>query len=312
MKTIKHTIVALTMIGAALSMTLSSCQKSFDPKSYRPSKPLPSFNGYNSSKEIEPASLIDYFPFNGSNTDSLGNLTGTTSGTPGSATGVSGKAYQGAVGSYIVFKDPGPAKDLHSYTISFWMNSPKTAGLARGIFSLNNPTDFWGGLDIYLDNPPPSDPQGDTLIFRVHMTNTNGVPFAGYFLQSKVPNAINTWTHMVVTYDAATSVVNFYQNAAAIGIAGVAGTTGFVKGPAIPGSDPTKPPVTPYGALKLPSTAAVLGTWQFQTNPSLTSSAGAQTWAESYTGLLDNFRIYNKALTADEISALYNLEKLGR
>ncbi|MDB5152903.1 MAG: hypothetical protein JWR54_1654 [Mucilaginibacter sp.] len=312
MKTNKHIIIALLLIGTALSLTLSSCQKGFDPKSYAPSKPLPSFGGYNSSKEIEPSNLIDYFPFNGSNTDSIGDLSGTSSGSLGFATGVSGKAYQGAANSYIVFNSPGPAKDMQSYTVSFWMNSPKTAGLARGIFSLNNPTDFWGSLDIYLDNPTPTDPKGDTLIFRVHMTNASGVPFAGYFLQSKVPGAINTWTHMVVTYDAATSIINFYQNAAAIGIAGVAGTKGFVVGPTMPGSDPAVTPVTPYGPLKFPTTAAVLGTWQFQTTPSLTTSATAQSWAESYIGALDNFRIYNKALTSAEVSALYNLEKLGR
>jgi hypothetical protein len=312
MKTLKHILTAVPLLGLVIVFTLSSCQKSYDPKSYAPKKPLPTFGGYGSSKEIEPASLVDYFPFNGSSADSLGGLTGTNSGNVTFTTGVSGKAYQGAVNSYILFNSPGPGKNLQSYTVAFWMNSPKTAGLARGIFSLNNPTDFWGSLDIYLDNPTPTDPKGDTLLFKVHMTNASGVPFAGYFLQSKVPNAINVWTHMVVTYDAATSIINFYQNATAIGIAGVAGTNGFVVGPTMPGSDPTKPPVTPYGPLKFPTTAAVLGTWQFQTNPSLTTSATAQTWAESFVGALDNFRIYSKALSAAEVSALYNLEKLGR
>ena len=32
MKTIKHITLALIMAGAALGLTLSSCQKSFDPK----------------------------------------------------------------------------------------------------------------------------------------------------------------------------------------------------------------------------------------------------------------------------------------
>jgi len=83
-------------------------------------------------------------------------------------------------------------------------------------------------------------------------------------------------------------------------------------GPTMPGDDPTKIPKVLYGPLKFPTTEAVIGTWQFQTNPSLTTSATAQSWAESYTGLLDNFRLYNKALSAAEVSALYNLEKLGR
>jgi hypothetical protein len=311
MKTIKSTIIAGFAV-IAMVFTIASCQKKFDPKTYAPNKPLPTFSGYNSSKEIETSNLVDYFPFSGSVADSLGSLAGTTAGNITFGTGVSGKAYQGAAGAYVVFPNAGPGKDLKSYTLSFWMNSPKTAGLARGIFSFNNPTDFWGSLDIYLDNPPSSDPQGDTLLFKVHMTNASGVPFAGYYLVAQVPKAINIWTHMVVTYDASTSVINIYQNATAIGISGVAGTKGYVVGPTMPGSDPAVSPVTPYGPLTLPTTQAVLGTWQFQTNPSLTTSADAQSWAESYTGLLDNFRIYNKALSSAEVSALYNLEKLGR
>lgn len=311
MKTLKN-ILVVCMLGVALVFMVSSCQKGFNSSSYNPAKPLPTFGGYSSSKDIETSSLVDYFPFNGSNADSLGGLTGTSAGSPGFGNGISGKAYQGAAGSYILFSNPGPGKTLQSFTVSFWMNSPKTSGLARGIFSFNNPTDFWGSLDVYLDNPGPTDPKGDTLLFKVHMNNASGVPFAGYFLTSKVPNAINTWTHMVVTYDASTSIINFYQNATAIGVSGVAGTKGYVVGPTMPGSDPTKTPITPYGPLKFTTTAAVLGTWQFQTNPSLTGSATAQSWAESFTGLLDDFRIYNKALTATEVSALYNLEKSGR
>jgi hypothetical protein len=311
MKKFKY-ILAVMLAGAALICT-SSCQKSFDPKSYAPTKPLPTFGGYSSSGQIENANLVDFFPFNGTNADSLDKLNGKGSGSIGFTDGVSGKAYQGAVNSYLLFSDPGPLKSLQSFTVAFWMNSDKTNKLARGIFSLNNPTDFWGSLDIYLDNPGNTDPNGDTLLFKVHMNNASGVPYAGYFLQAKVPNAILTWTHMVVTYDATTSILNFYQNAKAIGIAGVAGTSGFVVGPVVPGDDPTKVPKVLWGPITWPNpTAAVIGTWQFQTTPSLTASATKQDWAESFTGGLDNFRVYNKALTAAEVSALFNLEKLGR
>lgn len=301
------------MMAALLTgIVFSSCQKSFNPKSYAPTKPLPSFGGYNNSKEIETAALKTYFNFNNSiTTDSLGSMTGKSAGTASLGTGVSGKGYQGAVGSYVVFDNPGPGPSLQSYTISFWMKSPKVGTLARGIFSFNNPTDFWGSLDIYLNTPNNTDPNGDTLVFRVHMTNQSGVPYAGYFLQAKVPKAIDTWTHMVVTYDATTSIINFYQNATAIGINGVAGTTGYVVGPAMPGDDPNKKPEVFWGPLLFKTTAAVLGTWQFQTSPSL-SNAGSQSWAESFTGGMDNFRIYNKALSSAEVSALFNLEKLGR
>ena len=88
---------------SALSVVfaMSSCQKSFDANTYKPSKPLPSYGGYNASKEIEPDALLDYFSFNGSLADSLKGLTGTASGSSGFGNGISGKAYQGAVKSYV-------------------------------------------------------------------------------------------------------------------------------------------------------------------------------------------------------------------
>jgi len=312
MKTTRKIFTAalLTCVAAGLMIT-SSCIKKANV--YAPAKPLPSFNGFSSSKQIEASSLVDYFAFNGTNTDSLGGLTGKVEGSPGFATGVNGKAYQGAVGSSLVFDNPGPLANLQSFTISFWMNTQNINGFARGIFSLNNPNDFWGSLDIYLDNPPSDDKNADTLTFKVHMNNASGVPYAAYFLQAKVSNAISKWTHMVVTYDGSSSIINIYENGNAIGIAGVAGTNGFVIGPVMPGDDPTKTPETLWGPIKWPNpTAAVIGTWQFQTNPSLTGSASAQGWAESFVGSLDNFRVYNKALLATDVSALYNLEKLGR
>ena len=56
----------------------------------------------------------------------------------------------------------------------------------------------------------------------------------------------------------------------------------------------------------------VFGTVQFQTTPSLTTSTGKQDWASYLVGQLDEVRIYNKALTADEISALSKLEGRGK
>ena len=68
-----------------------------------------------------------------------------------------------------------------------------------------------------------------------------------------------------------------------------------------------------YGPLRfVNATSMVLGSWQFQTSPSLTTSATAQGWAQSFTGALDEFRIYNRVLTAAELSSLYKLEGAGR
>ncbi|MGZ3836170.1 MAG: LamG domain-containing protein, partial [Mucilaginibacter sp.] len=56
----------------------------------------------------------------------------------------------------------------------------------------------------------------------------------------------------------------------------------------------------------------VFGTLQFQTTPSLTTATGSQGWASYVNGQMDQVRVYNKVLSVSEVSALYNLEKLGR
>ena len=68
-----------------------------------------------------------------------------------------------------------------------------------------------------------------------------------------------------------------------------------------------------FGALNFSSSPAiVLGTTQLMTNPLLTSGGGPQSWTSFVLGTMDELRIYKKALGADDIKALYNLENLGK
>jgi hypothetical protein len=60
------------------------------------------------------------------------------------------------------------------------------------------------------------------------------------------------------------------------------------------------------------ATALIFGTMQFNATPSLGTAGGAQPWASYVPGAIDEVRIYNKALVAADIKALYQLEKLGK
>jgi hypothetical protein len=193
---------------------------------------------------------------------------------------------------------------LKSYTISFWINSPVNTG-AIGIFTLARTDDFWGNLDIYQDNGGT----GNKAVFKVHMFNS-AVPWGGQFIDTKVD--FNSWIHIAATYDAASSVFNIYQNGSAIGV-NSAGNPANKIGPTLNGSDPSAPPVTPYGNLSFSNATAMgFGAFQFQTDPPLTHAASAQSWATNFAGKLDEFRIYDRALTGQEVSALFQLEKQGR
>jgi hypothetical protein len=145
----------------------------------------------------------------------------------------------------------------------------------------------------------------------------SGVVWQGQDPNFYVPASVGRWVHVVYTYDATTSKVIVYKN-------GVKGGTGSLTGPYGPfngentlyANDPggaTNPNSAPlHGVVQLPVAGKmIIGACQFSTTPSL-GSAGAQPWATTFRGLLDEFRIYNKALSSSEVESLYQLEAAGR
>lgn len=288
-------------MGVVFALLLSACQKKFDVNSYKPERPI---GGYSSSKEIAPTHLIGYWAFDGNTMDSITNAAGAATNTSFAA-GKKGQALKGAANGYVLFDPSATIQNMQSFTIAFWMNSPKNTS-AIGIFSLTNTKDFWGSLDVYFDNGG----NGDTAVFKVHMNNANA-NWAGQFTDTRLPGAFDKWVHVAITYDANTSVFNIYSNGQALGV-NTAGNPAKTVGPVLNGDDPATHK-TPYGPLKfVNATKMVFGAFQFQTTPSLTSSATAQSWAGNYIGSLDEFRIYDKALPASDVSSLYKLEALGR
>lgn len=279
---------------AVTVITITSCTKPDTNDDFPAGDAPPVPGGYTNSRQVATSDLVTYWAFNGNYTDSVGNLTGTNKGTSFGA-GQKGQALQIADTSYYLFDNPGTViPNLTAYTISFWMKATQNTSYGYGIFSLNNPTDFWGSLDVYIDNGSTA----TTAPFKVHMTNTSPT-VSGQFLSTTINNPWNNWMHMTITYDNSTTVTDYnfriYQN----------GTSVY--------STLLKNGTNNFGSLRFPGpTKMVIGTWQFQPTPSLTNSATKQPWAGSYQGLLDEFRIYKRALTAQEVSALFQLEKQGR
>jgi len=288
MKKLKNKLTAGLFAGLAVALMVSSCQKSFNPKTYAPAKPLPSFNGYSSSKQIESENLVAFWPFSGSLKDSLSSTTGVATGTSFAA-GVEGQGLQGASNGYVISNVPDAVKALHSFTITTWYNMAENTTGVVALIDIVNSQNFWGDFDLFLENPP----NATTANLKVHVWNNAGSTtgtdaWEGDYL---IDNAFNVWNQVTVTYDDATSTVTVYYNGASVGTNTQAG----------------------FAPLNwTASTQMVFGTLQFQTNPSLTSATTSQSWANYLTGKMDQVRIYDVVLSSSEISALYNLEKLGR
>jgi hypothetical protein len=49
----------------------------------------------------------------------------------------------------------------------------------------------------------------------------------------------------------------------------------------------------------------VIGNFAFQTTPSLTAGADNQSWAQAFNGVMDQFHLYNRPLSASEVNDLY-------
>jgi len=322
MKTIKLTSFALAM---AISMSLVSCGD--DDSSSTPT--LPPIGGYNSSDDVSGSNLVAKWSFENNLVESKSGITGT--GTrAGFTEGAKGMAWQGSSTEdrYAVFNGLNNVGTVSSFTYSIWLNTAgtvapgETPGIgkgAQGIFALVKPDQFWGAMNLFLENPDSSKPNRFLLKLLIENKRT-GVVWGSQSPVFNVDDALNTWTHVVFTYDASTSRFTVYKD----GIQGLSLSGAYAPTDGFPGTliayandpgDATNMNNAPlWGNLDFGGSfsTVVLGSQQFETTPSLTTATGGQDWATSFAGKMDEFRIYKAALTAAEVNAIYELEKAGR
>lgn len=292
MKNSKIRINNLLMGGILLiGVTFSSCKKSSDDPT------LPPIGGFNGAGDVGGTSLVAYWSFDNTLTESKQNLTGTGNNTTYTA-GKKGQAYQGSVKDSVVYTNAGTALPaLTSFTISFWMNTPQYSDKARALFEIANDNDFWPGLHVgfepYVVNNVPSP---DTARFKIEFTKSDAPAYTNQFVETKI-KAIGQWVQVIASYDAGTSKYALYINGAKIDLP-PSSTNRYGNDPATGG--------TALGALKFSANKLIIGAWRQQV------SKTPEPWMGNYEGKLDELRIYNKALSDADISSLYQLELAGR
>lgn len=288
----KNKYFAMMFILSLTGLILTSCYKQFDPKSYAPAFTI---SGFSSVDQIKPENLVAHWAFQGSLIDSVSSSLASNHGTS-FANGFIGQGLSLNVtnSSYVIANPSTAITGLQSFTVSFWVNPTFVDANGDGsidgiigLFNIANLTDFWGYMDWFIENG--SNPTSATikLHFRGNPSSDN------WFVQSGVNGLFNKWTNHTVTYDAASSTMTYYMNGSLLGTPTVEPWSGAVNFAAI-------------GPL-------IFGCTQFQTNPSLGTAGGAQPWASYLTGMMDEIRIYNTALSATEVNALVVLQgKAGK
>lgn len=208
--------------------------------------------------------------------------------------GITGQAAQiGADGYLLMATIHDSLKIPGSFTLAFWMKGVgPVQGGAQGLFAIGNKTEFWGNLELFLENLN----NGAEAFLKVHMFNGGVASGNGEeWTEVKIPGALNKWTHIVVTYNETNSQLAIYADGVAVDANGATAGTAKVLGG---GS---------YGPVKWKDAGGmVVGSFAFQTTPTQ-ANHGAETWAKSFNGAMDQVRYYiTKALTPAEVTDLFN------
>lgn len=268
-------------IGCCLTsiVILSSCQK-YD---------RPSLGDYPTDDAVLPAGdLRFYVPFGGESPINAQNMVDSISKNPSYRTtltlvdGVNGKALQGADGTAVKYLNANDIKNATSLTVAFWVKRGVNDRTEIYFGLTGNSTDYWHQSPLFLLVEHGTATEV-TMKFAVddkwyEFTDAN---------KMKRPLLDGNWHHLAIVYSETTSKTTFYFDGAAITDAPASATThGGQTGP-----------------LKIKSAGnMILGGW----NKHASLGGVTDDWVKSFAGAMDQFRLYNKALSATEILALYN------
>jgi len=240
-------------------------------------------NGYNSSSQVGAANLIAHWAFNGSYIDSVSKVLGTAVNASGISfvTGKRGQAVQVKDRGYINSNVTSTIANLKSFSIVCWIQQPTSlAGSPTTFmpFSLDKAGYSWEGTKFFMLFDQPD-----------NATNTLGKVciMDQWFDKGKVwPRMLDgNWHQMAISFDGTTGALRVY-----------------VDGTVLPQSSsfPNLFPQNNFGDADSFS----LGGPNDATNT-------ANGWMNSLSGNLDEFKVFNKTLTTDEIQALYALQNSG-
>ena len=254
-------------------------------------------NGKIDPSTIASSNLVAYFPFesegeavqNANNTITFSKKVGAGS----FVTGRRGNAYKGSASeSYLEYNlaAGNPLSTLDEFTLSAWIKTPVTTSGAAKIFAVNGGDAFMGNLTLIQE----SQPQGDSIDMKLFLFDSESPEWKGQDIRTqRTPFLNDKWFHVVALYRKSTSAIQLYANgefvAESIRYAGPVPAQGSqpLLGPIKLGNDMTK---------------ILVGAWPQQI------AGTPETWMTYYKGLVDEFRIYNKALSDVEIEDLYDAE----
>lgn len=278
---------------------------------------LPPIGGYNTSNDVAAANLKAHWTFDGNANESISSTAPSTSLRSSFVAGIKGQAVKLDSG-YILYPTIAAlsATNLGSVTVSTWINTDNQGDGTRptGVFALTlgsaAQTDWNSGpVNMYLENGRPAT-YDDTLVLHAAIaTYGSGARVGGDNINDygaretdfKTVLGTNKWVQYILRYDGTGSFLDLYAN----GVLVSNNNFRFKYTGALPGVG--------FGPLVLPAstqTQVLVGGFPNDTNGFPMSAI--QGFQGLYRGSIDELRYYDKALSPDEITALYQLELAGR
>lgn len=269
-----------------MSSMLTSCNKDDDPD-----------DGKIDPGTIATTNLVAHFPFDGNGTEMIANITPTLQPNVTYVAGRRGQAYQGANMAHLLYTLPATSKikTLTSFTLAMWFKSPIVTGDPEPtIFEIGKSDDlFWGNLKLTLIR---RDPGVDTLVFK-SLFRKAGVPWDGQWIEyGNELFPINIWMHLVFQYDQNTSKFMIYKDGVKIVTDDGVENRWADSDAVVP-----RPPLGPLAFVN--ADVINIGAWRPKTEGTATDA-----WMGWFLGNLDELRVYDKALTAAEVKALFDAE----
>lgn len=277
------TISKILVLGMLLGFILPACQKIDRPK-------LGEFETDDSRPPLPDGPLRFFVPF-GDDPQKRYEAKDSISGDPAQVypfnltEGVNGKAVQFTdAGRAIKYMTVNDFTDATSFSIAFWMKNTEK-GRTEFLFSLTDAKySGWHHSAVFLLLEKGT-PEAVTLKLGL-MDQWLEFPDNNQF---KKPLMDGNWHHLAFVYDAATSKMTYYFDGASV--EGVPEGAINVKN----GGNPRGP--VDFSTVK----NLVLGGW----NRHASLTGPTDDWIKSYTGAMDQFRLYNVALTPAEVQALF-------
>jgi hypothetical protein len=282
------------LFAAATAVALiASCEKNGD-------------NGGTTIDADDPATvktenLVAYFPLESETNavEAVGIKYSKKAGAAGFVKGMRGNAYSNTAAdctniSYLEFDvaSDNPFKTMSSFTISCWMKMPIPNSGSPAMLSLNGGDPGMGNILVMFEGWGCN---SDSLFVKPYLYNSVSREWKGHDL-GKSASAYKTdkWFHLVYSYNENDSKMYVYADGTLVV------DNGRWKDPqdAEGNQDPLGKIVLGEGISNF-----YVGAWFNNLN-----GDHADVWRTSYSGLVDEIRIWNIALTPEEIEDLYTKE----